>query len=164
MIYRSTQNARRELWDLAQTQGGYAMELRYRPKPGTTKDINLTVSAGESVASLEGRLKKIRDELPTAADIDVGDHLNFLIAAARTELLGAPEGGARFPVQARVAGRVFGSFHIDVGISDALQETPERLQGEDLPAFAGITPAEVPAIPETQQFAEKIHAYTFSWC
>lgn len=144
-------------------KGGYAMELRYRPKARTTNDIDLTVSDDERVASLEGRLERIRDELQTAADIDLGDYLNFQIATARTELLGAPQGGARFPVQARMAGRVFGSLHIDVGIGDALHGTPELLLGEDLLAFAGIAPAEVLAIPEAQQFAEKVHAYTFAW-
>lgn len=62
-----------------------------------------------------------------------------------------------------MAGRVFGSFHIDVGIGDALHGTPEPLRGEDLLAFAGIAPAEVLAIPKAQQFAEKIHAYTYPW-
>lgn len=108
-------------------------------------------------------METIREELQTAADIDLGDNLKFLIAAARTELLGAPGGGARFPVEARMAGRVFGNFHIDVGIGDALHGTLERLQGEDLLAFAGIRPAEVLAIPAAQQFAEKVHAYTFPW-
>ncbi len=144
-------------------KGGYAMELRYRPKARTTKDIDLSVSADEHVLGVEDRLELIRDELQTAADIDLGDYLEFLIAASRTELVGAPRGGARFPVQARMAGRVFGSFHIDVGIGDALHGTPERLRGEDLLAFACIAPAEALAIPEAQQFAEKVHAYTFPW-
>ena len=144
-------------------KGGYAMELRYRPKARTTKDIDLTVSVDEGVTSVEDRLDRIRDELQAAADIDLGDYLDFLIATSRIELVGAPQGGARFPVTARMAGRVFGSFHIDVGIGDALYGTPERLQGEDLLAFAGIAPAEVLAIPKAQQFAEKIHAYTLPW-
>jgi len=66
-------------------------------------------------------------------------------------------------VQALMAGRLFGSFHIDVGIGDTVPGTPDRLQGEDLLAFAGIAPAEVLAIPEAQQFAEKVHAYTYPW-
>jgi len=144
-------------------KGGYAMELRYRPKARTTQDIDLTIGADERVAGSENQVERIREELQTAADIDLGDNLKFLIAVARTELLGAPGGGARFPVEARMAGRIFGSFHIDVGIGDALYGTPERLQGEDLLAFAGIRPAEVLAIPAAQQFAEKVHAYTFPW-
>ena len=62
-----------------------------------------------------------------------------------------------------MAGRVFGSFHVDVGIGDVAYGVPERLQGEDLLAFAGLAPAEALAIPNAQQFAEKIHAYTYPW-
>lgn len=39
----------------------------------------------------------------------------------------------------------------------------ETLAGEDLLAFAGVAPAKAVAIPKAQQFAEKIHAYTFPW-
>ena len=41
--------------------------------------------------------------------------------------------------------------------------TPDRLTGDDLLAFAGIPPAVALAIPKEQQFAEKVHAYTFPW-
>lgn len=111
-------------------KGGYAMELRYHPKARTTKDIDLTVSGDERTADNEDRLERIRDELQAAADIDLGDYLHFRISASRTELAGAPQGGARFPVQALMAGRLFGSFHIDVGIGDTVHGTPDRLQGE----------------------------------
>jgi len=144
-------------------KGGYALELRYRPHARTTKDIDLSVAADEHTTDLKSRLERIRDELQTAADIDLGDYLVFRIATPRTELLGAPQGGARFPVEALMAGRVFGSFHIDVGIGDALHGVPELLRGEDLLAFADITPAQALAIPKAQQFAEKIHAYTYPW-
>ena len=144
-------------------KGGYAMELRYRPHARTTKDINLSVAADEHTADLKSRLERIRDELQTAADVDLGDYLTFRIATPRTELLGAPQGGARFPVEAVMAGRVFGSFHIDVGIGDALHGVPELLRGENLLAFADIAPAQALAIPKAQQFAEKIHAYTYPW-
>jgi len=144
-------------------KGGYAMELRYRPHARTTKDIDLSVAADEHTADLESRLERIRDELQTAADVDLGDYLTFRIATPRAELLGAPQGGARFPVEALMAGRVFGSFHIDVGIGDALHGVPELLWGEDLLAFADIAPAQALAIPKAQQFAEKIHAYTYPW-
>lgn len=144
-------------------KGGYAMELRYRPHARTTKDIDLSVAVDEHTADLKSRLERIRDELQTAADVDLGDYLTFRIAAPRTELLGAPQGGARFPVEALMAGRVFGSFHIDVGIGDALHGVPELLRGEDLLAFADIAPAQALAIPKAQQFAEKIHAYTYPW-
>src|SRR5262249_42453593 len=40
---------------------------------------------------------------------------------------------------------------------------PEPLTGEGLLEFAGVGPARVLAIPRPQQFAEKVHAYTFPW-
>jgi hypothetical protein len=40
---------------------------------------------------------------------------------------------------------------------------PERLTGDDLLGFVRIEPATVLAIPKAQQFAEKVHAYTFPW-
>ena len=60
-------------------------------------------------------------------------------------------------------GKVDARFHIDVGCGDALVGEPERLTGDDLLSFAGIGPATVLAIPTAQQFAEKLHAYTFPW-
>jgi len=144
-------------------KGGYAMELRYRPIARTTRDIDLSIGAAEPEPDLTRSLETIREELQTAAEVDLRDYLTFRIAEPTTALQGAPQGGARFPVQALMAGRVFGSFHIDVGIGDALYGAPERLQGEDLLSCAGIDPAEALAIPKAQQFAEKTHAYTCPW-
>ncbi len=144
-------------------KGGYAMELRYRPNARTTKDIDLSVTGSDPPSDLNMLLAQIRDELQSAAEVDLHDYMTFRIAEAKSQLQGAPQGGARFPVDARMAGRVFGSFHIDVGIGDARYGPPEHLQGEDLLAFAGVAPAEALAIPRAQQFAEKIHAYTYPW-
>jgi len=144
-------------------KGGYAMELRYRPKARTTKDIDLSVASDGAGADLQTRLNDVRDALQSAVEVDLNDFLTYLIGAASTELQGAPQGGARFPVEARMAGRTFGNFHIDVGIGDAITGAPETLDCDDLLAFAGIPPATVLAIPRAQQFAEKIHAYTCPW-
>jgi hypothetical protein len=144
-------------------KGGYAMELRYRPKARTTKDIDLTVASAGPEADPHTRLNDVRDSLQVAVDVDQGDYLTYLIGVASMELQGAPDGGARFPVEARMAGRTFGNFHIDVGIGDAITGAPESLECDDLLAFAGVPPATVLAIPRAQQFAEKVHAYTYPW-
>lgn len=144
-------------------KGGYAMELRYRPNARTTKDIDLSVQAPHGSGNQRERMQVIRDQLQAAADVDLGDYFHFLIGTPQAELQGAPQGGARFPIAARLAGRVFGRFHVDVGVGDAVQGSPERLVGDDLLAFAGVTPAQALAIPKAQQFAEKLHAYTFPW-
>ena len=141
-------------------KGGYAMELRYRPRARTTRDIDLTVSQSPEGGALATRLDLIRDELQTAASVDLGDYLRFVISPAQTELQGAPDGGARFPCIASLASKVYERFHIDLGFGDVVIGTPEPLVGDDLLAFADIAPAKVLAIPREQQFAEKVHAYT----
>lgn len=137
-------------------KGGFAMELRYRPKARTTRDVDLTAASSSG-------LTEMRELLQEAAALDLGDHLEFRIGRARRELPGAPEGGARFPVEALLAGKIFGRFHVDVGIGDHVGGEPEVLMGEDLLGFAGVEPARALAIPRAQQFAEKLHAYTYAW-
>lgn len=94
-------------------KGGYAMELRYRPQARTTKDIDLSVKTGEGV--LAARLERIREEIQEAAERDLGDYFEFQIGMPSSELQGAPDGGARFPVNAPLAGRTFAKFHLDIG-------------------------------------------------
>jgi hypothetical protein len=142
-------------------KGGYAMELRYRPRARTTKDIDLSVKT--VAGTLEKRLRQVRDELQEAADADPGDFFVFQIGEPSSELQGAPDGGARFPVNALLGGRSFAKFHLDVGFGDPVLSAPEQLIGQDFLGFAGIPPAQATAIPKAQQFAEKIHAYTKSW-
>jgi hypothetical protein len=144
-------------------KGGYAMELRYRPRARTTRDIDLTVSAFDASAALNKRLEELRDKLQQAADADLGDYFTFRIESPKIELQGAPGGGARFPCEAFLAGKTYGRFPIDIGFGDEVGAVPDRLVGDDLLAFAGVLPAIVLAIPKTQQFAEKVHAYTFPW-
>jgi hypothetical protein len=143
-------------------KGGFAMDLRFRPKARTTKDVDLSVShaSAELASDLSGAL---RDRIQEAVDVDLGDYLTYRIGAPRQELTNAPLGGARYPCEAVLVGKTYAKFHIDVGCGDALAGEPERLAGDDLLAFAGIPPAAVMAISRPQQFAEKLHAYTFPW-
>lgn len=143
-------------------KGGFAMELRYRPRARTTRDIDLTISDANE-GPLDDRIDEIREKIQEAAAIELGDHLDFRVGSARGELPGAPAGGARFPIDALIAGRTFGRFHLDVGFGDPISGDPEELIGDDLLAFAGIAPARALAIPKAQQFAEKLHAYTYRW-
>lgn len=144
-------------------KGGYAMELRYRPHARTTKDIDLTMRKDVSTSAKQIRIEEIRDQLQEQAAIDMSDYFQFRIGSARMDLQGAPEGGARFPCDCLVAGKIYAQFHIDLGLGDYQGSSPETLQGEDYLGFAGIGPAQVVAIPKAQQFAEKVHAYTFPW-
>ena len=143
-------------------KGGFAMDLRFRPKARTTKDIDLSVSLVGAIPG-DNATAALREWLQVAVDVDLGDHLTFRIGEPRAELTNAPKGGARYPCEAVLVGKTYAKFHIDVGLGDALVGAPELLVGDDLLAFAGIGPAAVLAIPKSQQFAEKLHAYTFPW-
>jgi hypothetical protein len=83
-----------------------------------------------------------------------------LIGQPIMDLDAAPYGGARYPVQARMDGRVFAKFHVDVGIGDVLLEPAESVAGRDWLGFAGIPSPTIWIISKEQQLAEKLHAYT----
>jgi Nucleotidyl transferase AbiEii toxin, Type IV TA system len=76
------------------------------------------------------------------------------------ELNQAPDGGARFPVDARLDGRTFVKFHLDLGVGDEVLEPLESIEGETGFGFAGIPAVVVPALSVEQHWAEKFHAYT----
>jgi len=116
-------------------KGGYAMELRMR-ESRTTRDIDLT-TRGPIRGS--GRFAdRILRLLQAAASLELGDFFVFAVGESTQDLAGAPYGGARFPVDARLAGRVFARFHVDVGTGDPIVEPVETVRGEDWLGFAGI--------------------------
>ena len=138
-------------------KGGYAMELRITDGR-TTRDIDLAL-----VSAIEGRGKltdRILASLQDAAAADLGDFFVFAIGRPMQDLDGAPYGGARYPVEARMDGRPFARFHLDVGAGDAVVEPTETISGRDWLGFAGIPAGKFRAISREQQFAEKVHAYT----
>jgi hypothetical protein len=143
-------------------KGGYAFELRFRPKARTTRDVDLSI-LGTTDDGWPHGIAELRDALQVAADLDLGDHLQFAIGAPKRRLQGPPGGGATFPVEARIAGKAFGLFHVDAGMGDAIVGEPEELIAEDRLGFAGIPPPRVFATSRAQQFAEKLHAYTLEW-
>ena len=136
-------------------KGGYAMELRLRTAR-TTKDIDISLPA-EMVDAFDGGVVK---RVQQSARIELADFFTFVIGESRLDLNAAPEGGARYPVVASIAGRVFTKFHLDVGIGDAVVHPTELIKGRNWLDFAGIPPAMLMAISKEQQFAEKLHAYT----
>jgi Nucleotidyl transferase AbiEii toxin, Type IV TA system len=137
-------------------KGGYALEMRFL-RARSTKDLDLTVrrreGSTESAASL-------RERLLVAASVELPDFFTFEIGEAMAELNQAPEGGARFPVDARLDGRTFVKFHVDLGVGDEVLEPIDTLSGQDWLGFVGIAAVVVPALSAEQHWAEKFHAYT----
>jgi len=104
-------------------KGGYAMELRIKAAR-TTKDIDLTMRS----ASGPGEKKDANENLAVLAKLQEAaafsseDFFVYTIGEPISDLDAAPYGGARFRVEARLDGRVFVGFHLDVGIGDAVME------------------------------------------
>jgi hypothetical protein len=144
-------------------KGGYAMELRFRPSARTTRDVDLTVGDSVEPGKLKQRLIMVHEALQTAAGQNLDDFFEYLIEPARGEILAAPEGGGMFAVIAKMDGRDFARFRLDVGFGDSVIGGAESLEGDDFLEFAGIPRARATAIPKAQQFAEKIHAYSYEW-
>lgn len=128
-------------------------------------DKQIAEMRSDSVApeKLKQKLEEVHEALQTAAEQKLDDFFEFLIEPARSEIQAAPGGGGVFSVVARMDGRDFARFHLDVGFGDSVIGGVETLEGDNLLDFAGITPARAVAIPKAQQFAEKIHAYSYSW-
>jgi hypothetical protein len=147
-------------------KGGFALELRLEDRARSTLDIDLSVpeaaclqllaATGEDASCVRVVVEKLRE----AAARDLEDGFAFTLARAREEQTGAPRGGGRCSVEARLAGRTFARFHLDVGLGDALIDDPEWVEAGTLLSFAGIESARLPLYPVAQQFAEKLHSYT----
>lgn len=95
-----------------------------------------------------------------AVQLSSNDWFLFQIGLPIQDLDAAPYGGARFRVKALLDARLFVTFHLDVGLGDALCGQPELGVGRDWLAFAEIPSPTIAMISREQQFAEKIHAYT----
>jgi predicted nucleotidyltransferase component of viral defense system len=148
-------------------KGGYALELRLRDRARSTLDLDLSVPAPERLLPSAGADKidrleaQTQEQLQIAAERDLDDGFRFLVQLPKRASM--PGGGIRSTVEARLAGRTFARFHLDIGFGDAVLDPPEWVTGSALLGFASIPPAQVALYPLAQQFAEKIHAYTFPW-
>ena len=130
------------------------MELRFE-WARATRDLDFTVASRPA-----GEGDTLLDYLQTRGAIDNEDHFSFRVGEAMVDLNAAPYGGARYPVEAIMAGRTFVKFHVDIGVGDVIIDPVETTLPRDWLGFAGIEPPLVPMISAAQQFAEKIHAYT----
>jgi len=143
-------------------KGGYALELRLE-SARATKDIDLSIKGGTPAESGDADFsgeEKLQAFLQDAAAHDTGDFFDFVIGMAVLDLENAPYGGHRFPVEARLAGRMFIRFNIDLAYGDVWMESRDLVETPDWLGFAGIRPPRIQIISREQQFAEKLHAYT----
>lgn len=142
-------------------KGGYAMELRLKTARAT-RDIDLAVTQlPMPAADWDANAANILESLREVGKLDLLDFFTFVFGNAQQDLAAAPYGGARFPVDARLAGRSFVKFHLDASAGDVLCQPYESLSGRDWLGFAGIAKMNFSAVSLEEQFAEKLHAYTF---
>jgi hypothetical protein len=137
-------------------KGGYALEFRFHYLARTTKDIDFSIPHIK-----DSDENAIREMLQEKAKKDLSDWFQFFVGLPMREFDQAVYGGWRYPIEARVANRIFSKFHIDISIGDAVISKEEWKTGEDILDFAGIEPARVAVLPIEQHFAEKIHAYSY---
>ena len=141
-------------------KGGYAMELRLKTAR-TTRDMDLALKQlPMPTRDWDANASTVLEVLREVGLLDLGDFFTFVFGDAVQDLDAAPYGGARFPVDARLAGRSFVKFHLDVSTGDVLREPYESLSGRDWLGFAGVASTGFRAVSPEEQFAEKLHAYT----
>jgi hypothetical protein len=141
-------------------KGGYAMELRLKTAR-TTRDMDLAmIQLPMPTQDWDTNAPIVLEALREVGLLDLGDFFTFVFGDAVQDLDAAPYGGARFPVDARLAGRSFVKFQLDVSTGDVLREPYESLAGRDWLGFAGIASTGFLAVSPEEQFAEKLHAYT----
>lgn len=134
-------------------KGGYALELKLEVAR-TTRDLDLGLSL-ERVSK-----ESLLEALQSAAAWNAGDYFTFSIGDSVMELEGSPYGGFRHPVEARIDGRKFVGFHLDLGVGDIQREPCEWTVPRDWLGFAGIDAGKFPSISREEHFAQKLHAYT----
>lgn len=141
-------------------KGGFALELRLN-NARATKDIDLALRGTrlDTVEELE-QGEALHEALVKALRTDLGDFFSFTVSRPIHDLDAAPYGGARFRVNAEVAGKSFARFMLDVGVGDAVLEPLDELEPKNWLAFAGIESNCFLSLCAEQHFAEKIHAYT----
>jgi predicted nucleotidyltransferase component of viral defense system len=150
-------------------KGGYALEVRFDNRARATLDLDLTLPDPASWAQKVGADVQASwtafsyEHLQQAAAQPLNDGFDFRLAQPKLEQTGAPGGGVRCAVEARLAGRTFARFHLDLGLGDTIAAQPEWIQLHSLLEFAGIPAPSIALYPVEQHFAEKVHAYTFPW-
>ncbi|CAN5858718.1 hypothetical protein BH20GEM1_BH20GEM1_00730 [soil metagenome] len=134
-------------------KGALAIEYRIGSRARTTMDADLSGwrEAEQATAAML-----------TAATSNQPDHFTFRIERVEQQL---EAGALRFRLHAELAGRLFDTVIVDVGVGSLELFEPELRQGPGLLEFAGIPAAEIPVQRVEQQIAEKLHAYnaTLRW-
>jgi predicted nucleotidyltransferase component of viral defense system len=138
-------------WGTWILKGGYANQVRHPATARTTEDVDLAIEAA---------IEKATEMLVIAMRLDLADLFAFELAGAPRVLAGAPGGGRRYMVIARLGGQELVRFNVDVSANDAVVGPLEQHASDPIVQVLGYERATYPVYPVAQQYAEKLHAYT----
>ncbi len=144
------------LWVL---KGGTALEVRWRERARTTRDLDLALR--EQLGSGRALRELLIEELSHDPD---GDGFRFEVATPIP--LADDEAGRpawRMPVRAFLAGREFAAIRVDVVVRPEELIVTERLPLPGALSFASFPLRDVEVAAPAQHFAEKLHALTRRW-
>ncbi len=137
-------------------KGGYSLGVRFERKARYTGDVDLSLQKTGKPTS-----ESVHAMLFSFSERDLQDFFEFRVGTSTAVLGNAVYAGWRYPVEAGCGGRTFTKFSVDVAVGDALVSRPDIIKGSNLLEFAGIDAVSFPVYPKEQQFAEKLHSYTF---
>ncbi len=142
-------------------KGGYAMELKSPAnllKARPTRDMDFVYRLKTATDNVEFSIRMTLEDLSnTKPETWPSKYFEFEFGRASLEL---DIGGYRYPVTARMDGRKFEAFLIDVTHEDFLDESKiDKVKTKTLNEIADVD-SEATTIKSTQNFAEKVHALT----
>ena len=137
-------------------KGGLALELRL-DGARTTRDIDIRVLGNPD--ELDAHLRGIEGHRP-----DPEDFLEFAITPDPTHPTVTGDDvkydGFRFKVKAKIAGKPYAAFGLDVAYGDPIFGEPDVLEGSPFFEKYGVSRVRVRTYPPPTHLAEKLHAYT----
>ncbi len=134
-------------------KGGLALIARLGTQVRATKDADTNWRATRH---------ELDETLLAVEDLDLADWFQFRVGDAR-DLQGEGEQGAlRYPVSARLDGRLFEQLSLDVNVVGPHDSRPVDVVElrRNLFAFVDEPPLKIPMVTPGQQLGEKLHAYT----
>lgn len=144
-------------------KGAVALDLRFGNRARATKDLDVGIDPS-FLGPTSHDPSEIAGRLQVAAATPLEDFFIFSLPREGENIPVEPGVRAyRFRVRASLAGRPFEEFRLDVGLGIQLIAPPEEIPESDTLIFAGIAPGRFRAIPLSQHFADKVHAFTFPW-
>ncbi len=137
-------------------KGGVALEVRFRERARTTRDMDLAIA--EEIENVDELRNLVIEALVRDRD---GDW--FRMSLEGSSDLSADRAGRRgwrLPIRAELDGRLFERTRLDVVERTTETGVTERLRIPNGLAFADIPDIEIDTVDRAHHFAEKLHAYT----